>query len=1120
MSGKLWDHLCQPRLQLQPTKVHLQAANGHPIPTLGEVQLDIEPFGPHIVYICGQLDYDILIGSDILDNANCVVDYVNKVLQCKGRMLPLRMAKNDQYFIPHVDQVLMVCDNSTPEFMQDINTHPVFREEIGHCTVGEPATINTTGPPIKQRAYRLPLLKRKIVEEELDKMLAAGVIRPSQSPWASPITLVAKRDGSTRFCVDFRKVNASTVKDAYPLPMIQDIFDTMQGATIFTTLDLRSGYWQVDMDPRDIHKTAFTTHRGLFEWCRLPFGLTNAPSQFQRLMNKILHKLIGRTCLVYLDDIVVFSKTKQEHQQHVAEILDVINDAGMTLKRQKCFFGQEEVNLLGYVVSAKGIAAQEDKLSAIKNMAPPTDVKAVQRFLGVTGYYRQLIPRYADVATPLFGLTRKGEPWRWGTEENAAFEELKMALTSDTIMAHPDPKKPFRLYTDASEVAVGAVLTQVDDDGVERPIHYVSKGFSTSQRRWSAIEREAFAIVHSLRKLQPYLQGADLTILTDHKPLRSIFQCELKNSKVQRWAMLISEFAPKIEYRKGSDNIRADMLSRLPPPSNIATIQEALETTKLGDEQRAFFPKEWADADADEDTSEYALLGGELYTLRTPYQGAVAYPRLMAPPSIRPRLLNEAHTETGHRGRHALLRRLQAFSVWPGMAADAKLRIKACVHCQGNQRNHQKTRPEITDTPTRPFERIGLDLTGPFLPSSKGNKYLMCAVDHLTGWAESIPIRDKRSSTVWEALTTQVFPRQGHPDVIITDNGLEFMSNAFQDGLRSLNIIHKKTTPIHPQTNGVVERFHRTLKDSLRKLMNNNTSSWEDQLADAMWAYRISDSEARGSSPYELLYGFPANMPHLEDLKDSRFSSMARARQHAHDLQVTAKRKRQERSRFLRLSDRKIQPGDLITIDQTEPVTLSYLRDHCFKVTEVRGKVISYTKPQGRHPNKLYRVHIDRVRTVDPEISWEDINPRPRRSRKGPDVRTLTVLPSFPEHTNSEEEEEDQEAEALDDPETAPVQDVIIQRPSQSPRSSQAVQAQRPQSPHSSQTAQAPLLQTHPSTSPSSSRPVRTRRPPQWLMDTDYVPTMKRPRETDSEDEETEPPTVLQRVATVGRPCY
>ena len=299
---------------------------------------------------------EVLLGQDFCENFCMNLDFKNNVAQMgkKAYKIQSRIVNMKPPAIHRVEEV-----KDAPNYLKTLTKHTVFREEIGHCVHGKRLGIKTKGSPIKQRPYRQPLTKRIVVEEEIEKMLKSGVIQPSESPWASPITLVPKKTGEVRFCVDYRKINNITEKDAYPLPNIQEIFDTLGGASVFTTLDLRSGYWQIDMDAESIPKTAFVCHKGLYEFTRLPFGLTNAPSQFQRIMNSILAEHIGKICLVYIDDIIIFSKTELEHQQHVETILEAIHKAGMTLKLSKCEFGKEKVQLLGYVVSKDGIAPQE-----------------------------------------------------------------------------------------------------------------------------------------------------------------------------------------------------------------------------------------------------------------------------------------------------------------------------------------------------------------------------------------------------------------------------------------------------------------------------------------------------------------------------------------------------------------------------------------------------------------------------------------------------------------------------------------------------------------------------------------------------------------------------------------
>ena len=343
INEKFWNLFSKKCYQLRPSPVQLEAANGEVLTSKGVVTLVVDKIGQHEFIIVPSLKSDVLLGSDFLEKFQVEINYVQKVVRTGKKCFPMKMTDCSDHF-PHITKVCEVVD--IPEEFADLLHHPTFREQLGHCTVGEPLRINTSGSlPIKQKPYRQPLVKRKIVEEEIEKMLQNQVIQPSQSAWASSITLVPKPDGSTRFCVDYRKVNAVTEKDCYPIPNIQELFDTLQGASIFSTLDLKSGYWQVDLHPDDVPKTAFVSHCGLYEFLRLPFGLVNAPGQFQRLMNRVLSKHLGKTCLVYIDDIVCFSKNEEEHSQHLREILDTLADAGLTLKLKKCKFAQKRVEL-------------------------------------------------------------------------------------------------------------------------------------------------------------------------------------------------------------------------------------------------------------------------------------------------------------------------------------------------------------------------------------------------------------------------------------------------------------------------------------------------------------------------------------------------------------------------------------------------------------------------------------------------------------------------------------------------------------------------------------------------------------------------------------------------------
>ena len=537
----------------------LHSVTNHELPVLGACTVKIAGL-PTEVIVCESLGVELLLGTNVCRNA--IIDLQGGVFTLGDKKFPLDTTKEE--FCP-----LMATSPLPKASSQVINQvldayKDIFSQRETPVNVAESlqsAVIDTgSEDPIRQRSYRLPFAKRQIVEDSVAEMLRDGVIRPSDSPWASPITLVGKRDGTTRFCVDYRKLNAITKKDAHPLPYIQDVFDQLAGATIFSTLDLRSGYWQVPMAEESIPKTAFTCHLGLFEFTRLPFGLTNAPAIFQRAMNKVLSGLIGRCCMVYIDDIVVYSKSEQEHAVHLAAVLKLLRNAGLQLKPSKCSFGLPEIELLGYKVSAEGISPLEDRVEAIEKLDRPQDVKAVRSFLGMAGYYKQCIPGFATLALPLTELTKHREPFRWGDEEQQAFDKIKTALTQAPVLAHPQTDKPYILYTDASDKAIGAILVQKDDKGIEKVISYLSHKLSGAQLRWPTIEKEAYGIVYSLKKFHPYLWGAEFEIHTDHKPLKSLFQSEIKNTKLQRWAVQISEYGAPILYHPGKLNIRADFL--------------------------------------------------------------------------------------------------------------------------------------------------------------------------------------------------------------------------------------------------------------------------------------------------------------------------------------------------------------------------------------------------------------------------------------------------------------------------------------------------------------------------------------------------------------------------------
>ena len=839
---------------------------GKSLSTLGYIDLSIDSIGLVKFLIVHDLGYKAILGSDALELGNACFDFESNFLTWFGQPFEL-FSCPDSITIGSISTSIT---GDPPQLLKLLDEYSDIISKPGQylkATKLVECTIPTACRPIRQRAYRTPLAKRQIISDQIDDMLAQKIIRPSSSPWASPITLVPKKNGELRFCCDLRKLNANTIKDAFPLPLIQDIFDQLQGARIFSTLDLKTGYWQIPIAPADIPKTAFICHRGLFEFLRMPYGLSNGPAVFQRTMQRVLHGLIGVSVFCYIYDVVVFSKDREEHLLHLKQVFDRFRKYSLTIKPSKCKFFCTSVLLLGYIISADGISANPDKVAAIVNLAPPTKVTEVRTFLGMTGYYRQLVPNYADIARPLTQLTKKGQIWDWSKNCQVAFEKLKQVLSSDTVLAYPRTDLPYKLYCDASNYAVGAILVQTDENEVERVVHYLSHTLDSTQVKWSTIVKEAYAIVYALQKLRPYLWGATFEIITDHKPLKSLFSQEIANSKIQRWAVQIAEFGAPIRYKCGQDNARADMLSRVRSyqPLSVLTVEWSLpldfdhiERCELIREQKREFLHI---LNTTKNDKNYVLQEGILMSLKRPGIEHAEYPRVLLPTKWRRQVINNRHEQAGHAQSARILYHIQQCYVWPGMVAEVKNVISRCGTCRmfisQKEHVHLNRMPEANF----PFQIISVDLVGPLPRSQFGHTYLFTLICHLTCWADVFPIAHKTGETISKILADRYFPQYGIPEIMISDNGKEFANEEVESLLKQFGVKHNFTTPYHPRSNGKIERLNKTFKSILKKLMFSAKTNWEQQIGPALMAYRNTFHTSAGFTPFQALYGRTGRCP-------------------------------------------------------------------------------------------------------------------------------------------------------------------------------------------------------------------------------------------------------------------
>jgi hypothetical protein len=758
-------------------------------------------------------------------------------------------------------------------------------------------------PPIRRQPYRAPFSKHQEIKSQIDEMLKAKIISPSVSPWSFPIICVPKKTGDVRLCIDLRPLNAITKKFHFPLPQLDEILTKLSGAKYFTSLDMIKSYFHIELDKQSRQKVAFTTEYGLFEYNCLPFGWTNSPGFFSKLTWTIFKD--APNVLNYMDDVVCFSDTFSNHLVHLQDCLDRLKNAGLKLRLSKCQFVKTEIQYLGHMISAKGVKPDMRKVEAIKQIPTPTTVREVRQFLGCTSYYRKFIPNYSKIAEPLTALTRKYVKFEWNTDRQQAFDFLKKSLQEPPILALPNMKNPnFELYCDASDTAIGSVLCQ-KEDSIDKPIYYFSHKLSKSQQKWSIIEKETYSLVLSVQFFRPYLYGQSFTIYSDHAPLKFINSAQMKNSRVQRWATIISESGANVKYITGKANSRADFLSRLRtcpvPGKDIKTIEAKLNANVINTDQ---LPKhkqskpsadsvhEWEydfrpslpfpDIDLEQAQKHdpvlsdiiQQLVNGDSQEIKKSSHimlddGILYYIDrdesllLEIPQTFQQQLIEEIHSGFcgAHCGRDRTFNKMRARYHWPGMTKDIYQFLSKCIPC--NTANLQQIEPPLQEStmPQFPFETIAIDTCGPYPRAESGNSYIITVVDLFTGYIETIPVVDKTSTTVAKVLMEHIIPRHGTPRSLVTDNGLEYC-NEIVNKLSETFKIHRIRTSIYtPQANGKVERTHRLLVSFLSKLKPQEKLKWDVFLPSFCAAHNSSKSQSSGFSPFFLLYGRDMLLP-------------------------------------------------------------------------------------------------------------------------------------------------------------------------------------------------------------------------------------------------------------------
>ena len=771
--------------------------------------------------------------------------------------------------------------------------HQVFAlndSELGETSLVEHDIKVTDDIPVVTQPRRLPYALRAELERELDRLTSIGCIEPSDSPYSSGLVLVRKKDGGLRVCVDYRGLNKKTIPDRYPIPRIDDLIDTIgqQKGKLFTSLDLMKGYHQVKVSEQAKDKTAFVCHKGLFHYRRMPFGLTNAPATFQRLMNQLFEGEKWKFVHIYLDDILIVSPNFQEHVTHVEQVLKHLSEAGLRLKPSKCAFAEKKIDYLGFTLSAEGVCPNDGKVLAIKDFPRPTDAKSVRRFLGMVNFYRRHVRDMAAMGRPLTALTRKNKQtgrfvtFEWTSQCEEAFQELKKLLTTAPILRHPDLTKPFFLWTDASEVGLGAVLEQ-KENGERHPIAYASRQTNESERKYCPTELEVAALLFGVEHFEVYLLGHPVTVFTDHQALVSSFLTHLQGQTkglLARWYIRLSRFLPHLtlQYKPGTENKVADSLSRA--PVSVCMVNNGTKTsdpvlTKVQQEQRQdialkvlieYLENQTLPVDPKEALEVtslarkgYYLVNGVLY-----YEGAdmPGRRRLVVPRHLRKQVVEENHDAifAGHFSSKKTQRKISQLYFWLGMAGDVYQKCLSCMTCASTQGQSRRAKPPLKSIPVSgPFDCIAMDFKEMDL-SRSGNRYALVFQEYLTKWPEVYAVKDRTAPTVARCLVDLIC-KHGVPTRIIHDRAAEFMSDVLQETARILGITQLPTSGGHPQTDGMVERLNRTLKQMLTKVVSKGGKDWDELLGPILLAYRTAPHTSTGESPFTLLYGRDARVP-------------------------------------------------------------------------------------------------------------------------------------------------------------------------------------------------------------------------------------------------------------------
>lgn len=740
------------------------------------------------------------------------------------------------------------------------------RDGLGKTSVLQHSIDTKDAVPIKQRYYAVSPAVQSLMDLEIDRMISLGVVEPSHSPWSSPMVLIRKDSGKNRLCLDSRALNKVTTKDAYPLPIISGLLSRLGDTHYISSIDLKDAFWQIELDESSRAKTAFTIPgRPLYQFRRMPFGLCNAAQTMCRLMDMVMGSDLRESVFVYIDDLLIVSPDFDTHIELLKTVAQRLRSANLTINVKKSKFIMREIQYLGYIVGHGELKTDPSKVASIESFPIPKTVRQLRRFLGMTGWYQRFIRNFSAVAAPMSDLIGKKGKFEWTTEAQAAFQQLKICLTTAPVLHQPDFSRPFFIQCDASVVGVGSVLFQLTPEGEEHPIAFHSKKLSSAQRKYSVTELECLAAVLSVKHFRAYVEMMPFTIITDHASLKWLMSQKDLGGRLGRWSLKLQTYNFDIQHRKGSANVVPDALSRMFVDEidlDRVDISLFLDLDSPEFQSVAYEKQKSVVNENPGQFPDVRISGNYLFNRLLPTSGGAVIDgtcwKLWVPESLTEVVISRAHcpSMSAHRGISKTIDLIRRNFYWPGLVRQTREFVVSCQICKEVKAPNRILRPLMGQQMIveRPWQRLYTDLLGPYPRSSAGNTHLLVVLDSFSKFVLIHPLRKAQVGPIIKFIETSVFHLFGVPETILSDNGVQYISKQFADFLKKYGVKHIRTAVYSPQVNAS-ERVNRSILSAIRAGVSEDQKDWDESISAIGAALRNSVHDSTGFSPFFIVFG-------------------------------------------------------------------------------------------------------------------------------------------------------------------------------------------------------------------------------------------------------------------------